>query len=69
MAPIYFGETTSCTSALGLLDSVRPRLRKLTSVDRHTLILEVAIIAASFVSEGSVTVRIRSATGSGRAAT
>ena len=70
VSSIHFGEDTCSTSASGLLDSVRPRLRKLMSVHRQALVLEVTITAASFISEGSVLMRIRSVNaGSGKSAT
>jgi hypothetical protein len=67
MAPVYLGEAPS---AAGLMDSVRPRLRKLMSAHKQALVLEVTINVASFISEGSITMRIRSASaGSGKTAT
>jgi hypothetical protein len=70
VSSIHFGEATCSTSASGLLDSVRPQLRKLMSMHRQALVLEVSITAASFISEGSISMRIRSVNaGSGKSAT
>jgi hypothetical protein len=67
---IHFGEATCSTSASELLHSVRPRLRKLMSVHRQALVLEITITAASFISEGSISMRIRSVNAaSGKSAT
>lgn len=57
MAPIYFGDAPSASE---LMDSVRPRLGKLTSTHKQALVLEVTINVASFISEGNIMVRIHS---------
>ena len=69
VSSIHFGEATCSTSASELLYSVRPRLRKLMSVHRQALVLEVTITAASFISEGSISMRIRSVNAGGKSAT
>jgi hypothetical protein len=70
ISSIDFGEATCSTSASELLHSVRPQLRKLMSVHRQALVLEFTITAASFISEGRISMRIRSMNaGSGRSVT
>jgi hypothetical protein len=54
-----FGEDPASLSEL--LDSVQTELRELVSTGAPSFILEASVIAASFVSAGSISVRVRSA--------
>jgi hypothetical protein len=54
-----FGEDPASLSEF--LDSVQTELRELVSTGAPSLILEASVIAASFVSAGSISVRVRSA--------
>lgn len=56
--PVDFGETPSSSAVSRLLDSARARLGRLTA---PAFIVEVNLVAASFVLGGSITVRVRSA--------
>ena len=58
--PVHFGQTP-CPALSELLDSARGQLGKLISVTMPVLILEVTITVASFVSEGTVSMRVRTA--------
>ena len=59
---VHFGESSCPASLSELLDSVETKLRELVSTDALSLVLEASVIAASFVSAGSISVRVRSAT-------
>lgn len=61
ISSIHFGKAPRSTLASGFLDTVRMELRKLISAHGPDLILEVTITAASFVSEGIISMRVRSA--------
>jgi hypothetical protein len=58
---LHFGDDP-CPASLSLpLDSVQTELREMVSTHAPSLILEASVIAASFVSTASISVRVRSA--------
>lgn len=57
----HFGEGPSQQSLSDLLDSAHRELCALVSTPATSLVLEANVIAASFVSAGTISVRVRSA--------
>ena len=55
--PVDFGESPFSTAVSRLLDSARAQLRKF---DSPAFVMEVNLVAASFVLGGSITMRVRS---------
>jgi hypothetical protein len=65
-SPYFFSEAPSAARFSGLLGSVEPHLRKLISERSPMLASEVTVTAASFVSKGTISMRVRSVSASVR---
>ena len=59
-SPSFFSEAPSPARLSGLLDSAGPQLRKLISETAPLLASEITVTAASFVSKGTISMRVRS---------